>query len=452
MTARLIQTSPSDWLYVSHETGRKLFTELDQYALTQGRWGTRVANRTREPRGAGVLVHRPLERTEIDHFHVDIHLVDDEGEPAGRPYLSVIIDCYSRMVLGYTLSLKTPNAMTVLATIRHAIYPKPAIDIDRQALGFSLEDLPIEKELRWEVAGIMSQVIMDNGGDFMSLSVRTGLDEFGIEVQFCPPKEPWYKAIIERFGRTMNMRLIHWLPGTTYGKVMRDNEYDARDHACLTLDELRQRIELGFWAYNRLPHRGIKRRSPLEVWREGVAQWPILLPPENSLRHTASLLLTDERTLHKYGIEFDSENFNSDELGALWNRMPNRSKVMIKINPEDLNYIYLIDPSNDQAFKVPNLKPRSVPTSWAIKELAKKRGKALGLDPQENEAELAQNAMRASRRMLGKKHKPKKPSPARPTQKKSTEQPENTLPQAQTPSGAPDDFDPDALFASDSED
>ena len=38
--------------------------------------------------GAGVLVHRPLERTEIDHFKLDIHLVDEHGLAAGRPFLT----------------------------------------------------------------------------------------------------------------------------------------------------------------------------------------------------------------------------------------------------------------------------------------------------------------------------------------------------------------------------
>lgn len=416
MSNRKNQVKQPNSLYVSRETVRKLFQQLDQYELTKRRWGRRVANRTREPRGAGMLVHRPLERTEIDHFYLDIHVVDDEGQPAGRPYLTVIIDCCSRMVLGYNLSLSTPNAASVLATIRHAMSRKPPIKLDRQALGLSLDKLPLEQELHWEVAGIMSLVAMDNGGDFQGLSVRTGLDEFGIEVLFCPPKEPWYKGIIERFGRTINLKLIHWLPGTTYGKVMRDNEYEAKLHACLTLDDLRQRIELMLWSYNRTSHKGIGKRTPLEVWREGVAQWPIMLPLENSLRFTAALCLTDERTLQKYGIEFDGEKFNSDELGTLWNRMPHSSKVMIKIDPEDVNYIYVIDPSNDQAFKVQNTRPRTEKISWGLKKAIKKRGKALELDHTKHESLLARGVLQASRKHPGKKQakstekQPKQPS------------------------------------------
>lgn len=410
-------------LYVSRESFRKVFQKLDQYQLTNRRWGRRVANRTREPRGAGVTVHRPLERTEIDHFTLDVYVVDDDGVPICRPYMTAIIDCYSRMILGYSLSLSTPSAMTILATLRHAISLKPPIQVDRQALGLSLDKLPLEQELNWEVAGIMSLVVMDNGADFQGLSVRTGLHELGIEVQFCPPQEPWYKGIIERYGRTFNQKLIHWLPGTTYGKVMRDKDYKAKDKASLTLDELRQRMELTFWSYNRKPHRGLGKRTPLEVWREGVAQWPILLPPSNSLRFEASLCLTvAEKTLHKYGIEYDCEKFNSDDLGALWNRMPAKSKVMIKVDPDDINFIYVIDPRSDEAFQVPNARPRSQKISWNMLKAVKERAKALGLDPAEHEAQLVEYISQAVRQTPGKKQKSSKQPPAQPVQKKPPEQ------------------------------
>lgn len=454
MYALKTKGSEGKTLNVSMETVRKLFKEQDQFVLADRRWGRRVANRTRAPRGAGVKVHRPLERTEIDHFVLDVYVVDENGVPLTRPYLTVIIDCYSRMVLGYSLSLATPNAMTVLETIRHAILPKPPVTFDRQALGLTLDKLPLEEELNWEVAGVMSLVVMDNGADFTSLAVRTGLDELGIEVQYCPPKEPWYKGIIERFGRTMNQKLIHWLPGTTFGKVMRDMEYKAKDKACLTLDDLRQRIELTFWTYNRTQHRGIAKRKPLDVWREGVAQWPILLPPANSLRFEAALRLTvPDKAVHKYGIEYKGEKFNNDALGALWNHMPDKkhAKVMIKIDPEDINYIFVIDPRNDEAFKVPNLKPRAEKISWATKEAAKKRGKALGLNADEHEDDLVKTVAQQSRKAPDGKPKADTPSASRPAQtkqapKKRPQEAEDAPFKVRSTPEPSKDLDPAALF------
>jgi putative transposase len=436
--------------YVSRETVRKLFHELDQFELENRRWGRRVANRRREPRGAGVLVHRPLERTEIDHFKLDIHLVDEQGLAAGRPFLTMIVDCHSRMVLGYTLSLATPNATTILTTIRHAISLKPPLRIDRQALGHSLDSLPLNQELNWEVAGIMSTVVMDNGADFKGLSVRSGLDEIGVEVQFCPPKEPWFKGIIERIGRTINLRLIHWLPGTTYGKVTRDDDYQAKAHASLTLDDLRQRLEIMIWVYNRTAHRGIGKRTPLEAWREGVAQWPIQLPPENNPRFEAAMCLTDERALQKYGIEYNGEKFQSDELGALWNRMPAGSKVMIKIDPTDVNFIYVIDPRSDEAFKVPNTRPRNRKVSWDMYEAAKARGKELGLDHAEHEPAILQAMTEASRTPPPRKRRKAKKTPAPQQAKTPGPAPDTDFRQRTKAPEPPGKFDPATLFKTNS--
>lgn len=52
---------------------------------------------------------RPLEVTQIDHTLVDIILCDDERTPLGRPWLTVLIDIKTRVILSYYLSLHQIN-------------------------------------------------------------------------------------------------------------------------------------------------------------------------------------------------------------------------------------------------------------------------------------------------------------------------------------------------------
>jgi putative transposase len=54
-------------------------------------------------------VSRPNERWQADHCWLNIWLVNEKGQPA-RPYLTVIMDEYSRAVMGYRLSFETPSA------------------------------------------------------------------------------------------------------------------------------------------------------------------------------------------------------------------------------------------------------------------------------------------------------------------------------------------------------
>lgn len=112
-------------LKISRESVRQIALSVDRYAVMRQRFGRRAADTKRGPRGAGVITTRPLERVEMDHFLCDVHLVCEKtGVRLGRPWLTLAVDHYSGMVLGYHLSFAPPSAASVLAALRHAILPK----------------------------------------------------------------------------------------------------------------------------------------------------------------------------------------------------------------------------------------------------------------------------------------------------------------------------------------
>lgn len=112
-------------LKVSHETVRQVALGVDRYAVMRKRFGRQAADIKRKPRAAGVVTTRPLERVELDHFLCDVHLVCEKtGKRLGRPWLTLAVDHYSGMVLGYHLTFAPPSAASVLAALRHAILPK----------------------------------------------------------------------------------------------------------------------------------------------------------------------------------------------------------------------------------------------------------------------------------------------------------------------------------------
>jgi transposase InsO family protein len=62
---------------------------------------------------------------QADHTELDI-LVKDESGTARRPWLTIIIDDYSRAVAGYFLSLSAPSAIqTALALRQVSMDPNP---------------------------------------------------------------------------------------------------------------------------------------------------------------------------------------------------------------------------------------------------------------------------------------------------------------------------------------
>ena len=109
------------------------------------------------------LLHRreaeaPNEIWQADHCLLDILLVRD-GQATAKPWLTVVIDDYSRAVAGYFLTFDAPSALNTSLALRQAIWRKD--------------------EPRWHVSGIPQILYTDCGSDFKSQHIG-GM--FGIRV------------------------------------------------------------------------------------------------------------------------------------------------------------------------------------------------------------------------------------------------------------------------------
>jgi putative transposase len=96
------------------------------------------------------LLHRreaqaPNEIWQADHCLLDILLVCDGQAPA-KPWLTVVMDDYSRAVAGYFLTFDAPSALNTSLALRQAIWRKD--------------------EPRWHVCGIPQILYTDCGSDF----------------------------------------------------------------------------------------------------------------------------------------------------------------------------------------------------------------------------------------------------------------------------------------------
>ena len=93
--------------------------------LVKARDGTAAARQTFAPVGQGLRPSSPLSLVQIDHTLVDIQLVDDLSRAVvGRPWLTVVLDVFSRSVLGFYLSFDAPSAAGVALAIGQAVLPK----------------------------------------------------------------------------------------------------------------------------------------------------------------------------------------------------------------------------------------------------------------------------------------------------------------------------------------
>jgi putative transposase len=123
---------------------------------------------------------------QIDHTPVDLMLVDDvHRRPIGRPWLTLAIDVFSRMVAGCSVSFDPPGALAVGLCLAHAILPKDAW-LARH-----------EMTTPWPIWGVMDTVHADNAKEFRGAMLRKACEEYRIDLQWRPVARPHFGGHIE---------------------------------------------------------------------------------------------------------------------------------------------------------------------------------------------------------------------------------------------------------------
>ena len=60
-----------------------------------------------------------------------------------------------------------------------------------------------------------------NGREFHSEALEMAAGRYGITIQFCPRRKPWFKAKVERFFGTLNSGLLVDLKGKAFSSIAR---------------------------------------------------------------------------------------------------------------------------------------------------------------------------------------------------------------------------------------
>jgi len=318
-------------------TLKRKIEALDAFDVCVARYGQQHAKVKFRSTGMGERAELPLERASIDHCRLDVFVVDEEtGLPLGRPWLTVILDECTRMVLGYSVSFDEPSAMTVMRALRHAMLPKDDIDEITNA---------------WPTWGVIKTLLVDNGLEFHGFSLDHAAGQFGTTVQTCPRRMPWYKGKVERYFRTVHSNLIAEVPGRTFSNILERGDYDSSKHAVISLDTLN--LVLNIWTvdyYHQRKHSALGE-SPAMRWARLVGQVDRHLP-ESAEFVDAAFGKPDTRVLGHQGVQFDSLFYNSDELAALRHRHGDRFNVKIVTNDEDVGHLYVICPDSGAFIKV----------------------------------------------------------------------------------------------------
>jgi len=327
---------------VSRATVYRWLSDLHQYLVAKARLGKEAAEKEFRAALKKLKVNRILERIEIDHTPIDLIVIDRVTKlPLGRPWLTLAIDRYSRMIMGFYISFHAPSSMSILQCLKMAMLPKDVL----------LAKYPDIKEI-WPARGIPEMIACDNGMDLHSDAFDKICLEMGIEILYCPAGIPEMKGAIERMFRTLNDGLIHRLPGTVFSNVDERGDYPSEEVAAIDLDTLTHLVIKWITEiYHRRKHRELKM-PPLTAWIEGEQQRIIEMPayPEQL---DVLVGIPAKRTLWHYGIENDCLRYNSEVLQLLRARVGGYPTVSFKFYEHDVGYIQVFDEIAQEYIRVP---------------------------------------------------------------------------------------------------
>jgi len=287
----------------SYSTVRRAVRELPSAALDLQHKGSKFYENTYE------MVHRreakgPNHIWQADHTQLDIIITDERGQKR-RPWLTIIIDDYSRAIAGFYLYFEAPSALQRALTLREAIWYKT--------------------DSQWLICGIPDILYTDHGSDFTSEHIEIICAQLKIRAIFSAPGKPRGRGRVERFFSTLNQKLISRLPGHTKGQ--------SEAEGLLTIKELEQRIQQFLLDYHNQEHSATKC-SPLKPWnqREFMPRMPDSLEQLNLLL----LKVAKMRTVQRDGIRFQGFRYTSPVLAAYI-----QEPVIIRYTPKDLGEIWV---------------------------------------------------------------------------------------------------------------
>ncbi|APV39864.1 integrase [Pseudomonas frederiksbergensis] len=342
-------------------TIRRYVDKLDPYEVDVARLGKHAANKKHRIAMGELMVSRILDRWEIDHTLLDVLLTDPEtGLVIGRPYLTVVLDRCSRMIMSFLLHFSAPNTESVLRVIERAIRPKAAW----------VARFPKVKS-EWRAHGMPLRIVPDNAAEFHADDVISGFNELGIEIMYPRSRGPEMKGAVERFFGTLNTGLIHQIPGTTFSNVQQRGDYPSEANACLTLPDLEEKLVR--WIvdiYHQRPHRGLSNSTPALIWLAKEARRQVRLPTDlDSLE--CVLARRKSVNVHHYGIELAGHMYHSPELAELRLRLKPGEKIQARYRDE-LGHIWVHDQMRNVFIQVSAKDKRLIGMSRDLYVAAKK--------------------------------------------------------------------------------
>ncbi len=292
-------------------------------------------------------LYGPGTKYQIDATIADVYLVSSFNRNwiIGRPVIYVVMDVFSRMVVGMYVGLEGPSWFGAMMALANTASDKVAY-----CKKYGIE---IKKE-EWN-CHYLPQTLLADRGELEGYNVERLISAFNMKVENTPPYRADWKGIVEQHFRIIHSKVKPFLPGFVDTDVRVRGDRDYRLDATLTLEEFTSIIIRCALHHNN--HHWLKNYNqdemmiqdevsliPRELWNWGIKNRSGKLRsyPENIIKlhllPTATARVTDK------GIEFKKMRFSCERAlkeGWFGEAKQKSWRIPICYDPRDMSHIYL---------------------------------------------------------------------------------------------------------------
>jgi hypothetical protein len=328
------------WYEKSADITRKLITRKGKRRFDLSHRAI-VGNSTQMAFGPGSLF-------QIDATIADVYLVSwlNRCWTIGRPTLYLVIDVFSRMIVGFVVTLEPASWLGAMLALENATADK--VEFCKK---FDFEIT----EAEWPSHHLPEAIVADRG-EFEGYNANNLVDYLDVDVDNTPPYRADMKGIVEQSFNQLNNETIHWLPGSVK-KLPERGDRDYRLDGVLTLYEFRRLMILAI-----LDHNNEKRLNkypmdefmiqdelepyPVDLWQWGVENRVGSLHWQSPEIIRLNLLPTAEASVSRDGCIYFKKLHYTCELAVREHwfvkaRSEGSWKITVAYEPRLVDYIYI---------------------------------------------------------------------------------------------------------------
>jgi putative transposase len=289
----------------------------------------------------------PGRKFQIDATIADIYLVNrlNKNYIIGRPVVYMVVDVFSRMIVGFYVGLEGPSWMGAMMALYNTTRNK--VELCKE-FGINIE------EGEWDCCYMPDSLTVDRG-EMESTKPLNLIQNLGVRIDILPPYRADWKGIIEQNFKRLNYKTLHWLKGTVKKEYRVRGEEDYRLGALLDLEEFTKVIILSIIYFNgRYMDYYDKDEQmirddvipiPKNLWRWGIANRSGLLKsyPEDVIKF--NLMPSIECSITYRGLLFQKRRYSCEEAvnSGIFERARKNGRIKVKISydPRNIDYVYV---------------------------------------------------------------------------------------------------------------